>query len=326
MKILVTGGLGFIGHNVVALLESQGHTCIITDTQTTYGIIPQDELDYLVEQRRRKIKTDRIYGIDISDRDGIAWLIGEHCPDIVVHLASFPRQKVVNADPQAGSRSMSEGLLNLLEASVKHDVQKFVYISSSMVYGNFNDTYCDGIDESHATNPIGQYGIMKLAGEWLVRDYSRRTNMAHTIIRPSAVYGPLDVEDRVVSKFLLAAMRGDAIQVHGSNQELDFTYVSDAAEGIADAAISEDTYNTTYNITRGQSKTLLEAAKLAVSITGQGTIEVRDPDENFPNRGQLNTQRAHLDFGYCPEVDIEQGFQEYYEWLKDSFYGIKKAV
>jgi UDP-glucose 4-epimerase len=326
MKILVTGGLGFIGHNVVALLESQGHTCIITDTQTTYGIIPQDELDYLICERKKKIKTDRIYGIDITDRDGIAWLIGEHRPDIVVHLASFPRQKVVNADPQLGSRSMSEGLLNLLEASTKHDVQKFVYISSSMIYGNFNDTYFDGVNESHPTNPIGQYGIMKLAGEWLVRDYSRRTNMAHTIIRPSAVYGPLDVEDRVVSKFLLDAMRGKTIQVRGGDQELDFTYVSDAAEGIAEAAVSEDTYNTTYNITRGRSRTLLEAAKLAVSIAGQGTIEVRDPDENFPSRGQLNTQRAHQDFGYTPEVDIEQGFQEYYEWLKNPFYGIKKAV
>ena len=326
MKILVTGGLGFIGHNVVALLESQGHTCIVTDTQTTYGIVPQAELDYLIEQRRRKIKTDRIYGIDISDRDGIAWLIGEHRPSIVVHLASFPRQKVVNADPQAGSRSMSEGLLNLLEASVKHDVQKFVYISSSMVYGNFNDTYSAGVDESHATHPIGQYGIMKLAGEWLVRDYSRRTSMAHTIIRPSAVYGPLDVEDRVTSKFLLGAMRGETIQVRGGSEELDFTYVSDAAEGIAEAAISDNTYNTTYNITRGRSRTLLESAELAVQIAGQGTIEIQVADENFPSRGQLNTQRAHLDFGYCPEVDIEQGFQEYYEWLKDSFYGIKKAV
>jgi UDP-glucose 4-epimerase len=326
MKILVTGGLGFIGHNVVALLESQGHTCIITDTQTTYGIIPQNELDYLISERRKKIKTDRIYGIDIKDRDGIAWLIGEHRPSTVIHLASFPRQKVVNADPQSGSQSMSEGLLNLLEASVKCDVQKFVYISSSMVYGNFNDTYFDGVDESHATHPIGQYGIMKLAGEWLVRDYSRRTGMAHTIIRPSAVYGPLDVEDRVVSKFLLNAMRGNTIQVRGSDQELDFTYVSDAAEGIAEAAISDNTYNTTYNITRGRSRTLLEAAKLAVQIAGQGTINLQTADESFPSRGQLNTQRAHLDFGYTPEVDIEQGFQEYYEWLKDSFYGIKKAV
>jgi nucleoside-diphosphate-sugar epimerase len=326
MKILVTGGLGFIGHNVVALLESQGHTCIVTDTQTTYGIIPKDELAYLISERRKKIKTDRIYSIDIADRAGIAWLIGEHRPGTVIHLASFPRQKVVNADPQTGSQAMSEGLLNLLEASVKHDVQKFVYISSSMVYGNFNDTYFDGVNESHATHPIGQYGIMKLAGEWLVRDYSRRTNMAHTILRPSAVYGPLDVEDRVISKFLLGAMRGDAVQVRGGSEELDFTYISDAAQGIAEASVSDNTYNTTYNITRGRSRTLLEAANLAVQIAGQGTIEMQSADESFPSRGQLNTQRAHLDFGYTPEVDIEQGFQEYYEWLKDSFYGIKKAV
>ena len=319
-KILVTGGLGFIGHNVVALLESQGHTCVITDTQTTYGIVPQTELDYLIAERKRKIKTDRIYGIDIADQDGISWLLDLHHPSIVIHLASFPRQKVVNANPQLGSHTMSEGLLNLLEASVQHNVQKFVYISSSMVYGNFKDAYFDGVSESHATHPIGQYGIMKLAGEWLVRDYSRRTMMAHTILRPSAVYGPLDVEDRVVSKFLLNAMRGDTIQVRGGNEELDFTYVSDAAEGIAAAAVSDDTYNTTYNITRGRSRTLLEAAELAVKIVGQGAIEVGVADENFPSRGQLNTQRAHLDFGYRPEVDIEQGFQEYYAWLNNSFY------
>ena len=325
-KILVTGGLGFIGHNVVALLESQGHTCVVTDIQTTYGIIPKDELDYLISERKRKIKTDRIYGIDVADQDGIAWLLREHRPSIVIHLASFPRQKVVNANPQLGSHTMSEGLLNLLEASVKYDVKKFVYVSSSMVYGNFKDIYFDGVTESHATDPIGQYGIMKLAGEWLVRDYSRRTPMGHTIVRPSAVYGPLDVEDRVVSKFLLGAMRGDTIQVHGGNEELDFTYVSDAADGIAEAAISDDTYNTTYNITRGRSRTLVEAAELAVKIAGQGTIEVHVADENFPSRGQLNTQRAHLDFGYTPDVDIEQGFNEYYEWLKDSFYGIKKAI
>jgi len=319
-KILVTGGLGFIGHNVVALLESQGHTCVITDTQTTYGIVPQTELDYLIAERKRKIKTDRIYGIDIADQDGISWLLNEHRPSIVIHLASFPRQKVVNANPQLGSHTMSEGLLNLLEASVQHNVQKFVYISSSMVYGNFKDAYFNGVSESHATHPIGQYGIMKLAGEWLVRDYSRRTMMAHTILRPSAVYGPLDVEDRVVSKFLLNAMRGDTIQVRGGNEELDFTYVSDAAKGIAAAAVSDDTYNTTYNITRGRSRTLLEAAELAVKIVGQGAIEVGVADENFPSRGQLNTQRAHLDFGYRPEVDIEQGFQEYYAWLNNSFY------
>ena len=326
MKILVTGGLGFIGHNVVAQLEAQGHVCVVTDTQTNYGIVPQAELDYLIAERRKKIKTDRIYRIDVADQAGIAWLMREHQPDVVIHLASFPRQKVVNANPTWGSRVMSEGLLNLLEAATLNRVQKFVYISSSMVYGDFKNTYFDGVTESRPTDPIGQYGIMKLAGEWLVRDYSRRTGMAHTIVRPSAVYGPLDVEDRVVSKFILCAMRGETLKVNGGAEELDFTYVTDAADGIASAAVSNNTNNTTYNITRGQSRSLLQAAELAVTMVGRGSIDVQLPDANFPSRGQLNMQRAHLDFGYTPKVDIEQGFKLYYEWLNNSFYGIKKAV
>jgi nucleoside-diphosphate-sugar epimerase len=325
MKILVTGGLGFIGHNVVALLEQQKHEVIIVDNSTDYGIIPKDELAWIMHERKQKIKTQHIYNDDVS------WLtvdriIKEHKVDTVIHLASFPRQKVVNANPQAGSRVMSEGLLNLLEASVKNNVKKFVYISSSMVYGDFKSEYFDGVDEYHATNPLGQYGIMKLAGEWLVKDYQRRHNIAYTIIRPSAVYGPMDVEDRVVSKFLLTAMRGGTIQVNGGDEALDFTFVSDAAEGITNAAISEYTDNMTYNVTRGQSRTLLDAAKLAVKIVGQGTIQVNDPDNNFPRRGQLNISRAYNDFGFIPEVNIEQGFEEYYEWLKNSVYGIKKAV
>jgi UDP-glucose 4-epimerase len=326
MKILVTGGLGFIGHNVVAQLEQQGHTCVITDTQTTYGIIPQEELDQLISERRQKIRTDRIYGIDITDQDGVAWLIREHQPDVVIHLASFPRQKVVNSNPQLGSRAMSEGLLNLLEASSKHSVQKFVYVSSSMVYGDFTDGSFDGVDEHHPTRPIGQYGIMKLAGEWLVRDYTRRTGMAHVVIRPSAVYGPLDVEDRVVSKFLLTAMRGGEIQVNGSTECLDFTYVDDCAQGIVGATVSNRTENKTYNITRGQGRILLEAAELAVHIVGSGSIHVAHPDTNFPSRGQLNISQAHNDFGYTPTTSIEQGFKHYYEWLKNSVYGIKETI
>jgi nucleoside-diphosphate-sugar epimerase len=102
---------------------------------------------------------------------------------------------------------MMEGLLNLLESAKKHHVKRFVYISSSMVYGNFDNN----VVESAVCNPEGQYGIMKLAGEWLVKDYARRTGMEVVIIRPSAVYGPLDVEDRVVAKFMLTAMRGGRI-------------------------------------------------------------------------------------------------------------------
>jgi nucleoside-diphosphate-sugar epimerase len=317
-KILVTGGLGFIGHNVVAELERQGHNCVITDTRTTYGIVPPTELDYLMTERRKKIKTDRIYQVDVADREGIAWLVQTHQPSMVVHLASFPRQKVVNANPQWGSQTMSEGLLNLLEACSQNQVQKFVYVSSSMVYGDFEDTIGIGVMESHPTNPIGQYGIMKLAGEWLTRDYTRRTGMAHVVIRPSAVYGPLDVEDRVVSKFLLTAIRDGVLNVNGGTECLDFTYVDDLAQGIAQATVSDNAHNTTYNLTKGHARSLLQAANLAIEIAGHGQVQVNTPDANFPTRGQLNIQRAKLDFEYAPQVDIEQGFRLYYDWLIDN--------
>ena len=326
MKILVTGGLGFIGHNVVARLEEQGHEVIISDTQSTYNIVPESEVAYLMAERRKKIHTDRIYGIDMVDRAGIHWLIRNHRPDTVVHLASFPRQKVVNADAPAGSRVMSEGLLNLLEASVTNSVGRFVYASSSMIYGDFKDIGSDGIDESHSCQPLGQYGIMKLAGEWLVRDYTVRTGMAHTIVRPSAVYGPLDVEDRVISKFLIRAMRGQEIQVRGADELLDFTYVGDTADGIVAAAQSPNSLNQTYNITRGYSRTLLEAAQIAVNLSQRGTIRILDPDAAFPSRGQLNISAAQRDFGYAPNMDIEQGFRLYYEWLKHSVYWSPQTV
>ena len=320
-KILVTGGLGLIGHNIVQRLESQGHDVFITDIRTNYGLVPQAELDYLLVERRKKIKTKRIHQIDIADRDGIDWLMRTYNPDTVLHLASFPRQKVVNVDPQRGSQTMSEGLLNLLEATKNHQVCRFVYISSSMVYGDFSDD----VVEDAVCNPQGQYGIMKLAGEWLVKDYARRTGMAYMIIRPSAVYGPLDVEDRVISKFILTAMRGGVIKVNGATETLDFTYVDDAADGIVAATLSQHT-NKTYNITKSHSKTLLSAAELAVKIVGQGTIEVRDKDADFPSRGALNIDAARRDLDFNPKVDIDEGFQIYYEWLKDSVYWSQKTV
>jgi nucleoside-diphosphate-sugar epimerase len=262
----------------------------------------------------------------MSDRAGIDWLVQHHRPDFIIHLASFPRQKVVNANAPAGSRVMSEGLLNLLEAAVANSVSRFVYASSSMIYGDFKESGQDGIDESHECRPLGQYGIMKLAGEWLVRDYTVRTGMAHTIVRPSAVYGSLDVEDRVISKFLIRAIRGQEILVRGADELLDFTYVGDTADGIVSAAQSPNAENKTYNITRGRSRTLLEAAQTAINLAQRGTIRILDPDAAFPSRGQLNISAAQKDFGYAPSMDIEQGFRLYYEWLNDSVYWSQKTV
>jgi UDP-glucose 4-epimerase len=320
MNILVTGGLGLIGHNIVNKLEDLGHNVAITDTRTNYGCIPQSEIDYLISRRLEHIKTNQVHRVDISDTAGVDWLFQKYQPAIIIHLASFPRQKVVNASPMLGSRAMSEGLLNLLEAAKKHNTCKFVYTSSSMVYGDFKDF----VKEDAECRPQGQYGIMKLAGEWLIRDYER-FGLAHTILRPSAVYGPLDVEDRVISKFILKAMRGETLKVNGDTETLDFTYVDDAAQGIVDAALSPNTNNQTYNITKSHSTTLLAAAEMAVRLAGRGTIEVKEKDADYPSRGALDITKAKQDFGFDPKVDIQEGFEIYYNWLKnDPYFGIDK--
>jgi len=316
MNILVTGGLGLIGHNIVQKLTSLGHKVIVYDNCTNYGIIPQTEIDYLIAERKKLIADVEIHENDILQGSMFDWLLPHHKIEAIIHLASFPRQKVVNANPVLGSTVMSTGLLMLLEKAVQHGVRRFTYASSSMVYGDFKDY----VTEDAICRPQGQYGILKLAGEWLVKDYSRKHGLEHTILRPSAVYGPLDVEDRVISKFLLTAMRDQTLKVNGRNETLDFTYVDDAADGFVAATLSDKAANNTYNITKSHSKTLLAAAELAVKLVGKGQIELRDKDADFPSRGALDITKAKTDFGFDPKIDIDEGFEIYYQWLSNSEY------
>jgi len=317
MRFIVTGGAGFIGHNVVRQLEALGHECFVLDSNTNYGFVHKAELEYLTQERKSRMKAG-IHYIDLREHKQVANFFMSFAAgcDAVIHLASFPRQKVVSANPVWGSEVMSTALVNLLELTRSHKIPRFVYISSSMVYGDFKDD----VTEDYDCRPQGQYGIMKLMGEYLVKDYTRRACFAHTIIRPSAVYGELDVEDRVVSKFMLSALRGQVLRVNGANETLDFTYVEDAAQGIVQATLSPNAVNKTYNITKSHSTTLLEAATMAIKIAGQGTVEVRDKDADFPSRGALSITAARTDLGFAPMVDVEEGFRRYHEWFKSSSY------
>jgi nucleoside-diphosphate-sugar epimerase len=140
------------------------------------------------------------------------------------------------------------------------------------------------------------------------------------IIRPSAVYGEWDVEDRVVSKFMTKAMRGETLKVNGPDEVLDFTYVEDTAMGIVLAATLDAANGNIYNITRSEQRqwTLKDAAELAVKIAGQGNLEIAPRDLSFPKRGRLDITRAQRDLGYTPSVNVEEGFKRYHTWYEQN--------
>lgn len=318
MRILVTGGMGFIGHHVVAQLEDMGHDVTMVDNFTDYGIIPSEELNALMLERQSQLSSV-CYIYDIAEPAlETAFKVNE--PELVIHLASFPRQKVVNNNPVRAADSIIKGLLNVCELSCKYKVNRLVHVSSSMVYGDFQD----GIDEYAFCKPQGQYAIMKLAAEQLVRDYGHKGCFDYTIVRPSAVYGPRDIDDRVVSKFFMSAMRDEVLTVYGKDELLDFTYVDDTVAGIIAAAFSNNSTFRTYNISHGEARTLLEAAELVTNIVGKGKIEVTHKNEDYPSRAALSVNAARRDFGYKPTVNIEEGFAKYYEYLINSSYWSSK--
>ncbi len=314
MKILVVGGAGFIGHNVALKLEEQGHQVVILDNMSTYGLTNRTEHTELVEHRLSKFH-GRIYTYNIAEFGDVRHVYKAFHPEVVIHLGSFPRAKIVNKDPVMARYTMIDGVENLLNCA-RDSVRRFIYISSSMIYGDFDG----GIGEDAAPKPGSIYASYKLSGELLTKYFADKYGFEYTIVRPSAVYGPKDVEDRVVAKFFMNALRGNPLCVHGVEERLDFSYVDDVANGIVLAALHPNAADETFNMTYGEDETIHDAAvKIArlVLPVGKGIIKIEPPNPLMPSRGYLDISKAKRLLNYNPQYDIDRGFKEYYAWIRD---------
>jgi len=314
MKILVTGGKGFIGSKIVEMLSNDGHTVTVVDNHDTYGIMTKQELDKLYEWRTRNWKSENVSMIpgDILDRL-VCLKAFSHNPEIVIHLATYPRAKIVDEDPVLGIPKVINTTTNLLWHSSKWNIKKFVYISSSMVYGDF----VDGTKEDANTKPKNIYGEAKLTGERMVKLFAKRDELNYNIIRPSGVYGPGDMPDRVVSKFFEKAMSNKTITLHNGENKVDFTYRQDAARGIILAALSS-VANVSFNITAGNAISLRTLAEKIIDITGSDSdIEDIGNHKLYPMRGTLDISRAKDLLEYEPQFTLDQGLKSYYDWLQN---------
>ena len=312
MKILVTGGEGFIGSWIVEKLSQMGHRVTTIDSNETYDVIARESLDKIYQWRQRNWKkVNKRFGDVLVPLDRV-WLRKQ---DIVIHLASYPRAKIVNDHPEMGVENIVVGTTGMLQDCVEHGVKRFVYVSSSMIYGNF----ADGTSEDHAADPINIYGEAKLAGERLTQQFGRAHGLEYVIARPSGVYGAGDIPDRVLSKFFAAAMNNRDINVHDAKNRVDFTYVEDTAEGIIKCALEEKAANKIFNITAGSATSLGQAAEKIIKLTGSQSM-IKDTGQNnlYPERGTLDISQAKKLLKYEPQHSFDQGIEKYYEWLQNT--------
>lgn len=325
MKILVTGGTGFIGHNIVKQLESAGNEVCVVDSATDYlGTICQEELIYLQEERSRQIQS-QIHRIDVKDLCDLERIYAEFRPEILIHCAQYPRQKQVNENAKTASLEIMTGMFNLLQCSQKYQTRRFSFVSNSLVYGEYDQP----VSENRPATPLGNYAVIKLTCELLLKEQARDTGMEWNILRPSAVYGPLanHFVDRI-TRLMVENIQDLPMTVEGENEIFDFTFVEDTAAGIVGAATGESNTNgKIYNVTHGTGMTYGDAARLVQKISKKGTIKI------LPSTGEYGRVRsghcvesAANDYGWRAKIDRQQGFQRLYDWLNNSVYWSKKAV
>lgn len=253
--------------------------------------------------------------MNLLEKSRMEKFIRDNCPDVIVHLAAVPLVSAASKNPEEAKHSMSLGLLNLLEiVRGQPEIKRFVYVSSSMAYGNFIQ---DPMPEDGPTEPLSVYGGLKLSGEILTRSYLETTPTDHVVVRPSSVYGPTDQHGRVVQLFCENALLGRPLAVfEGNDTVMDFTHVEDAAGGLALAAIHPNAANQTFNISFGRGRSLTELAEIVQRQVPRTKIEYRsstDPDR--PRRGALSTEKARRLIGYVPRWPLEDGVAAYLDHL-----------
>ena len=323
-RVVVTGGAGFVGSHLVKILTDEGHDLFVLDAFNQYISPPIDPLyAYNINYRfEHFINNAEVVRCNTNNKDEVRRKFSSIKPEYVVHFAALPLANMAIEYSEEAFGTIVGGTVNLLEVLRDGNyLSRFVYISSSMVYGDFKKV---PITEDCEKEPKEIYGGMKLAGEYMVKVYSQRYDMPYSIVRPSAIYGPTDNNRRVVGIFLTNAVKGDKIRAKNAEHTvLDFSFVEDVAEGIKLVTFSDKAHNQVFNITRGRGRTLKELVEVIMAVYPNVEVEYVEGDSFRPNRGALDISKAKSFLGYLPRYDLEEGIVKYSEYLEESFRATK---
>jgi UDP-glucose 4-epimerase len=306
-RVLVTGGAGFIGSELVRQLVAQDAKQVIV-------------VDNLVNGKRENLEdiaSDKFELVvaDIRDRDHMAELLSG--VDIVFHLACLGVRHSIHA-PYENHEVNATATLQLLMAAKAVAVARFVYISSSEVYGTARWV---PMTEEHPTWPMTVYGSAKLAGECYTRAFYETYGYPTVVVRPFNAYGPRSHHEgdsgEVIPKFLLRSMAGKPMVIFGDGtQTRDFTYVSDTARGIILAGSADAAVGKTINLGSGFEIPVKELAQEIASILELPNVNVMydEPRPGDVLRLYAETENAQKLLGFQPQVSLREGLIKLRDW------------
>ncbi len=310
MKILVTGGAGFIGSHLAERLLQDGHFVKVLDNFDDYYSpeLKQENLKKCLENPDFELVTG-----DVRDKETVQKAMGG--VDSVVHEAAQAGVRVSVEKPEKTVSVNMDGMLNVLVAARDAGVKKFVFVSSSSVYGK---TRYLPYDEKHPTEPISPYGVTKVAGEQMCRVFSELYGMEIPMLRYFTVYGPRVRPDLAINKFFRRAMKNEKIEIYGDGSKTrDFTYVGDIVEGTVLAL--EKGKTGPYNLGGGNRVSVKELAEKIIRIAGSSSEIVYTGDQAGDVIDTLSdASKAREELGWEPKMKIDEGLRNYYEWVKGS--------
>jgi UDP-glucose 4-epimerase len=303
MKVLVTGGAGFIGSHLVDRLVQEGNQVIVIDNLST-------------GKRKQVNKKAQFYKMDIRSKR-IERVFRKERPLIVVHLAAQMNVRLSTEDPVFDAEVNILGTLNLLEHAMKHGVRKVSFASSGgAVYG---EQEVFPAAESHRTDPLSPYGISKLAGEKYLAYYTNTTGLRHVVLRFGNVYGPRqepEGEAGVVAIFSKLMLEGGQPIINGTGKQTrDFVYVDDVVEAIM-VTIGEDIQGI-FNVGTGQEATVNECYGIIKELTNSSCKDLygaAKKGEQF--RSVLDVMKLREGFGWDPQVSLSDGLRMTVEFFK----------
>ena len=322
---LITGGLGFIGSNICDALLQKKYTnkCILVDNFGGYMNPIKDNFTDFRKQRFPSLKNIIIERCDTSNYKALSSILNKYKPNYIYHTAALPLAKVSNLNNEEAKISSVDSTVNIIDAinllknsKPKYQFDRFIYFSSSMVYGDFEKS---SVTEESVKKPKDAYGIMKLAGEVVTEGLCKLHNIPYTIIRPSAVYGPKDMNRRVSQIFIESAFKKEKIYIQGKDEKLDFTYIKDLTDGSILAARNKKGINQIFNITCGKGQTLYSYVSYLKSEFPKLKFEIKKRDKTKPSRGTLSIKKAKKLLGYKPNYALKDGIKEYIKFLKKNF-------